>query len=116
MFTVGQTVYRAVNPDDGGGYAPQHLTVLAVKQDSIVVSLITGGDSFEIEGDDIQSLYVDKLKCCKECWKLNGTGDALDQLYVRKGLYTDAEREAELQHQMEIWGATDYDDLLEALC
>lgn len=114
MFKLNQTIYRVSDPDDGGDYVPQMLKVVAVMSDAIVVQLFNG-QTETITSDAERRLYASKLECAKECWRLNGTGDAFDQLCSCRGVVTPEAKRAELNYQMDMWGALDYDELLECL-
>lgn len=114
MFKLNQMIYRVGYPDDGGDYVPQMLRVVAVMPDAVVVRHFNGATE-TIISDAERRLYDSKLACAKECWKLNGTGDAFEQLCSRKGITMEDAKKAELANQMEIWGCQDYEDLLECL-
>ena len=114
MFKLNQIIYRVAEPDDGGDYVPLTLKVIAVMPDALVVQRLTG-QTETISLVAGQQLYESKLDCAKECWKLNGDGDAFERLCRRKGISTEEGKAEELAYQKEIWGAFTYDEVLEFL-
>lgn len=115
MFQVGQMVYRAKAPDDGGDWVPQYLTVVEAYTDTVKVRVYPNGKTYVLDDEESGELYSNKLACYKECWRRGGKPDIFEQTCARKGLHTPEEKKAELEYQMEIWGATSYDDLLSCM-
>lgn len=106
MLKVGGTIYKAVDPGDGGGYAPQHLKILRIEGGVVYT---TFSQQFQISDEGV-SFYVDRGVCYNICCQLNGYKDSFDFWCKRMGI-PDNKRDEELKHQMEIWGAVSYEDL-----
>lgn len=110
----GTTVYRVFDAKDGGGYFAQPLKVLSTASESVLFQLFDGSE-IAISKVEVCGFYSSQFDCKKECWKLNGTGDPFEQLCKRKGITSEQGRVEELEEQMEMWGASDYEGLLHCL-
>lgn len=113
-LNIGDILYRTFDPGDGGGYFAQSLKILALTVDCVVFQLFDGS-TLTMNRSQSTPVYTSKFDCSKECWKLNGTGDPFEQLCRRKRITSEEGKAEELAYQMEMWGARDYEDLLQCL-